>query len=75
MNTRQKMTARYLELWATMAVSPEESDAVLEAMLRHEFPSEPPSVHDAAITAAIGQKARELAVQLRAILKANEAAQ
>jgi hypothetical protein len=56
MNGRQRMTARYLELWNRTQHTPDE----LEAMLRREFPSEPPSVHDAAVSAGIREKAREI---------------
>jgi hypothetical protein len=73
MNTRLRMTARFLELWDTMAVSPEECDAVLAAMLRHEFPNEPHSVHDAAISAAYRNIASRLRDQLTEILEREKA--
>jgi hypothetical protein len=63
-NTRQQMTALILELWAE---NPDHAEIALA--VRREFPGEPPSVHDAAWTAAIGQTARRLAGELGAILK------
>jgi hypothetical protein len=56
MNGRQRMTARYLELWNRFDHTPDE----LETMLRREFPAEPPSVHDAAVSAGSREKALEI---------------
>jgi hypothetical protein len=66
MNTRARMTARIHELWAEDPDYPE----IVRAIWR-EFPAEPPSVHDAAWSAAIGQIARRLRLELGKILEDN----
>jgi hypothetical protein len=67
MNTRERMTARFHQLWAATDLN--YADIVLA--LQREFPQEPLSVHDAALTAGIGQVARRIGNQLSAILEAH----
>jgi hypothetical protein len=54
MNTRAKMTARFHELRRCGTY------AEAERRLRMEYFHEPPSVHDAALSAGIGEWAREV---------------
>jgi hypothetical protein len=57
MTTRREMTTRIHELWANPTLSVDD----MESRLLREFPHQPPSVHDAAWTAAVG----EIALRLR----------
>jgi hypothetical protein len=88
MNTRAKMTARFLELWdehnaaqpsrtreeimATMDDPPTAEETALwdafEARWKSEFPGQPHSVFDAALTAAFGLIARRCVAGLREVL-------
>jgi hypothetical protein len=67
MNTRQRMTARFHELRA-----PGLDYEQIERRLRLQFYREPPSVHDATLSAGVGECARELRDKLAEILERNE---
>jgi hypothetical protein len=68
MNTRRKMTARFHELRQQGL-----DYADIERRLRLEFYREPPPVHDAALSAGIGEWARELRHLIAEILERSEA--